>query len=330
MSARKGLSTSSRGHCEKPKATKQSSRPLGKRRNWIAAAAARPRDDGLDQSFLGSLSRMRAAEWHPLAHEGEGRQGRAQRGAWTDRASGVGAGVRSGLRARARAIGASLLVLSALSTSGCAVFGTETLAEAARTAFSDEMSPAIKYQLTRLRSVPFAQLYVRFVGKEEAVFLLGEQNIPGGYDLWVGSAGVKLAMQGPNIHFTDGLLVDITAAQPVRDGAVWAFLRGETDEIRPQSPSAIWMTTSDAEDWVEQTATVESIQEVLYSGFAYTGLAIKVEERVSVTGRRGEFRRLYWIEPRTRSLLRMSTQIGLDDRPIVLEWIRVPDRSDAR
>jgi hypothetical protein len=237
---------------------------------------------------------------------------------------------RRGLRASARVFGAGLLGLAAMSTSGCAVFGTETLAEAARTAFSDEMSPAIKTQLTRLRSVPFAQLYVRFVGKEEAVFLLAEQNVPGGHDLWIGSAGVKLAMQGPNILYTEGLLVDITAAQPVRDGAVWAFLRGETDEIRPQSAAVVWMTTSDTEGWVEQTATVESIQEVLYAGFAYTGLAIKVEERVQVTGRRGEFRRLYWIEPRTRALLRMSTQIGTDDRPIVLEWIRVPDRADSR
>jgi hypothetical protein len=245
---------------------------------------------------------------------------------WRDAASAS----RREFRTSARFIGVGLLSIAALSTSGCAVFGTETLADAARSSLSDEMSPEIKMQLMRLRSVQFAQLYVRFVGKEEAVFLLGEQNIPGGYDLWIGSAGVRLAMQGPNIHHTEGLLVDITASQPVRDGAVWAYLRNETDEIRPQSPSVVWLTTSDSEGWLEQTATVESIQEVLYSGFAYTGLAIKVEERVRVTGRRGEFRRLYWIEPRTRALLRMSTQIGADDRPIVLEWIRVPDRADTR
>jgi hypothetical protein len=230
----------------------------------------------------------------------------------------------------ARWLGAGLLALSALSTSGCAVFGTETLAEAARSSFADGMSPQIREQLIRLRDVPYGQLYMRFVGKEEAVFLLSEQNLQGGYDVWVGSAGVKLAMQGPFIHHTEGLLVDVTASQPVRDGAIWAYLRGETDEIRPQSPSVVWMKTSDTADWVEHTATVESIQEVLYSGFAYTGLALKIEERVSVTGLRGEFRRVYWIEPRTRSLLRMITPIGRDDRSIVLEWIRVPDRTAAR
>jgi hypothetical protein len=227
-------------------------------------------------------------------------------------------------------LGASLIALIAASASGCAVLGTDTLADAARSSFADGMSPQINAQLIRLRGVPFGQLYMRFVGKEEAVFLLSEQNLQGGYDLWVGSGGVKLAMQGPNIHHTEGLLVDVTASQPLRDGAIWAYLRGETDEIRPQGPAVIWMTTSDAEGWAEHTATVESIEEVLYSGFAYTGLALKVEESVTVTGRRGAFRRLYWIEPRTRALLRMSTPIGLDARPVVLEWIRVPDRTDAR
>ncbi|MGB0219090.1 MAG: YjbF family lipoprotein [Sinimarinibacterium flocculans] len=215
--------------------------------------------------------------------------------------------------------------------SGCnALVGTSGLVDAARDVFSDDISPEIRAQLRGLRDIPYAQLYVRFAGTEEAVFLLAEQKLPGGQDLWIGSGGVKLAMQGPHVRFTDGMVIDIIESESVRDGAVWAFLQGETDEIQPYDPSVVWIKTSESREWIEQRAVAEQVQEVIYQGFAYTGPAIKISERVQVTGQRGEFRRLYWIEPRTRSLLRMSTQIGTDSRPIVLEWVRTPDRRDSR
>lgn len=227
-------------------------------------------------------------------------------------------------------IAAWILLLSSALLSGCNLFGTQKVVDAARVSFSSDMSPEIRRQLERLRDVPYGQLYVRYSGQEEAVFLLAEQNLPGGYDLWIGSSGVKLAMQGASVRYTEGMLTDITASQSVRNGSVAVFLRRESDEIRPQDPSIVWLKTSESDQWVEQTAVVESIEEVLYAGMAYTGTVLKVVERVWVTGQRGDFERLLWIEPRTRSLLRMSTRIGTDDRPIVLEWVRVPDRADPR
>jgi hypothetical protein len=222
------------------------------------------------------------------------------------------------------------MLLLATLLGGCNMLGFGGLVEATRDTFSNDMSPEIRTMLQRLRDVPYAQLYVRYAGTEEAVFLLAEQKLPGGQDLWIGSSGVRLTMQGPNIRFTDGMIIDIEGSESVRDGAVRSFLLGETDEIQPYDPSVTWLKTSEAEDWIELRAVADQVQEVVYQGFAYTGPALKVTERVQVTGQRGEFRRLYWIEPRTRALLRMTTQIGADSRPIILEWVRTPDRRDER
>ncbi|MES0872495.1 hypothetical protein [Sinimarinibacterium thermocellulolyticum] len=230
----------------------------------------------------------------------------------------------------ARFVVALGVLLVAAPLTGCNTLGIGGIVEAARDTLADDMSPEIRTYLRRLHDMPYAQLYVRYAGTEEAVFLLAEQKLAGGQDLWIGGGGVKLALQGPHIRYSDGMIIDIEASEPVRDGAVWSYLQGETDEIQPHDPSVIWLKTSESEHWIEQRALAEQVQEVAYQGYAYAGPALEVSERVQVTGQRGQFRRLYWIEPRSRTLLRVRTQIGTDSRPIVIEWLRVPDRRDTR
>lgn len=229
-----------------------------------------------------------------------------------------------------RLAAAVVLVLVAGAVSGCAVGGVGMVVEAARESFADEMSPRIKRELSRLQEMPYAQLYARFPDREEAVFLLAEQNPDLGQDLWIGSGGVSLAMEGPNIRYTQGLSTDITASESVRDGAVALHMKRKVNEVLPTEASVLWLHAAAATDWLEQIGTIERVQEVYYQGFAYTGPAIRVSERVRTTGKAGSFRRVFWIEPRTRSLLRMETRIWPESRPIVLEWVRVPNRADAR
>ncbi|MDP9141791.1 MAG: YjbF family lipoprotein [Pseudomonadota bacterium] len=204
------------------------------------------------------------------------------------------------------------------------------MTEAAQQTFAEGMSPAMRARIETTIDAPYAQLYVRLTGQEELVLILAEQKVGHSGDLWIGGGGVKLFIDNSLIRHSEGLLTDIVRTEVLRAGPVSAYLRGEVDVIDRHSPSVVWMQTSQSPEWIEQVAQVVRVQDVSFSSLAYQGPAIEVVERVQVTGLRENFDRVLWIEPRTRALLRMSTKMGKADSPLLLEWVRLPDRSDNR
>jgi len=224
---------------------------------------------------------------------------------------------------------AAMLVLATAMTSGCVVTGVSPMIEAVRDSYRDDISKSMQRDLLRLRDIPYAQLYARFPDREEAVFLLAQQDPVLRQDLWIGSHGVSMVIQGPAIRSTSGLTTDIAAGEPLQPGAVAQYLAG-SGELRVGAQSVGWLQPAGSRNWIEQIGTVEQLQNVEYEGFAYTGPALRITERVRTTGKPGSFQRRFWVEPRARALLRMETRLLPDSGQIVLEWIRVPDRSDSR
>lgn len=228
-------------------------------------------------------------------------------------------------------LGAATLAAVSL-TAGCVAAPgyVELLKEAVTESFVEGMSAPVRNRLNQLREVPYAQLYVRSLSGEEAVFILAEQDRASGYDLWIGSSGVTFVMDRLYLRHTDGLLVDVEGSELVREGALLRYLHGEDVRIDVGDSSVMWLRTSASVEWQEQIGAIQSVQDVGYQGFAYTGPALRVVENVTVTGQPGGFERRYWIETGTRSLLRMETRLVSDAEPMILEWIRTPDRADRR
>ncbi|MDD3764810.1 MAG: YjbF family lipoprotein [Nevskiales bacterium] len=229
-----------------------------------------------------------------------------------------------------RALAAICALALTVFLGGCGIRNLDLVADSARNTFTSGISPDVAVGIQRLREMPYAQMYGRFGKREEAVFILAEQNKANGRDLWIGGLGVSLVMQGADLIATDGLAHDLVASESIRSGAVQLYLDGTADAVLPAEKSVRLLKASASDEWFEQIATVERVQEVYYQGLAYSGPAIRVTERVRTTGQRGSFRRETWIESSRRAVLRVHTQMSAASDPIVLEWIRVPDRADPR
>ncbi|QHS09377.1 YjbF family lipoprotein [Sinimarinibacterium sp. NLF-5-8] len=222
----------------------------------------------------------------------------------------------------------SFLSLAALlGLSSCQNLNGRGTVESVR--WDEGMSSQMRRGFQHLLEMPYAMLYGRFSEQHEVAFILAE----GGQDRphhWVGSSGAELWTQHAHIRASRGLGDDFLRVEVIDEGAVSAFLRGYTEVMDPEHASVEWILPAGALQWLEHVGTVVEVTDVPYISFALNGRAWQVKERVQVTGQPGAFERIYWIEPTTRSLLKMRTQYAVDSAPITLEWIRVPDRADQK
>lgn len=228
------------------------------------------------------------------------------------------------------ALGRGLGALALVSLSGCAYVNLGPLPASVESSFEGEMSGFVALQLQKLRSMPYGQLYVREPSGRELVFILSEQDARRDLSIWQGSGGVSLTLQGPTIRQSSGMQVDVVRSETAQEGGLARYLARRTDELRVVDQGTTFVQTSESDRLLEQTSTIESVQQVYYQGFAYTGPALRVIEQVQTTGQPSSQRRVSWIETRTRSLLRMETPVAPDTDPVTIEWIRVPNRLDPR
>src|SRR5690606_36969865 len=136
----------------------------------------------------------------------------------------------------------------------------------------------------------------------------------------------SLTLQGTTILNSGGMQVDVVRAETAQDGGLARYLARRTDELRVIEQGTTFVQTSESDRMLEQISTIESVTQVYYQGFAYTGPAMRVIEQIRTTGYPSTQQRVSWIETRTRSLLRMETPVAPDSDPVTIEWIRVPNR----
>lgn len=212
---------------------------------------------------------------------------------------------------------------------GCAINNVDVLVESIRDSFVDDVSDEMRGNIAKLQWMAYAQMYVRLPDRKEAVFILSEHS-KGEPDVWIGGNGVAIAFDAPLVSWTSGLDSDIDFSVPVKDGALAQYLRSASDDVFADAPSVVWMRRRGSSDWIEQVSWIEERQEVYFQGLAYTGPALRITEQVRTTGRPETIERRYWIETRTRTLLRMEGPLFAGTEPLVFEWIRVPDPSESR
>lgn len=217
----------------------------------------------------------------------------------------------------------------ALVLGGCAINHVGALVESIRESFVDDISDDMRRSIGQLQKMAYAQMYVRLPDRKEAVFILSEHR-KGEPDVWIGGNGVMLAFDPPLVRWTSGFDSDLDFAVSVKDGALAQYLRSMSDTIFSDAPSVVWVRRRGGNDWIEQVSWISDRQEVYFEGIAYTGPALRITEQVRTTGSAETIERKYWIETKTRSLLRMEGALLAGTKPLIFEWIRVPDPAAPR
>ncbi len=218
-------------------------------------------------------------------------------------------------------IGITLLI------SGCQINNIGLVSDAARATFLEDFTPATKRKLSKIHELTYAQLAVRWSDRQEVLFLLASRNKSLDEFSWIGGSGVKLSTQGPFVATTQGFASDIETSEVVEKGAIHAYLLRETDSLEAGKPSVQRIRNAKQQNWIQLVGGVTRVQLVYYQSLAFTGVVQEVRETVRVDGL-STLKRTYWIEPKTRSLLRIQGDLTEDLRNVVLVWTRVPDQQD--
>lgn len=211
-----------------------------------------------------------------------------------------------------------------LMQSACYITNVGTVADAAKAEFRQDLSPSVKKKLDRLSQLNYAQMIGRFPERLEAVFLLAEKSPKSSREKWIGGGGISLVTDRGFLVKTEGLLPGISASEIVRAGAIADFLSGKSESLADGNKSVQKIQDANLGQWFELTGAVEKSQDIYYESDVFSGLVKEVTEKVTVTGHSGSLKRVYWIESKTRSLLRVEGDFAPDLKNVSLIWLRVP------